>query len=187
MSTQSGTHRDQHDLAPGDEQAEGGIATGVLGYLIGLVLALGLTACSYYVAGSDLIWKPGISTGLIVLAIAQMGVHLVFFLHITTAPDSTNNVLALARKKLPGEEVSRTLRVRCNPRPSKMPPENAAAIATAGILMSLFATSLAFRCDTSAGKDQTNALPKAHTDERASPPSAASAPNPSTPPNPSPA
>ena len=25
-----------------------------------------------------------------------MGVHLVFFLHITTAPDNTNNVLALA-------------------------------------------------------------------------------------------
>ena len=34
--------------------------------------------------------------GLAVLAIAQMGVHLVFFLHITTGPDSTNNVLALA-------------------------------------------------------------------------------------------
>ena len=32
----------------------------------------------------------------IVLAIAQMGVHLVFFLHITTGPDNTNNVLALA-------------------------------------------------------------------------------------------
>ena len=34
--------------------------------------------------------------GLAVLAIAQMGVHLVFFLHITTGPDNTNNVLALA-------------------------------------------------------------------------------------------
>jgi cytochrome o ubiquinol oxidase subunit IV len=31
-----------------------------------------------------------------VLAIAQMGVHLVFFLHITSGPDNTNNVLALA-------------------------------------------------------------------------------------------
>ena len=30
------------------------------------------------------------------LAIAQMGVHLAFFLHITTGPDNTNNVLALA-------------------------------------------------------------------------------------------
>jgi cytochrome o ubiquinol oxidase operon protein cyoD len=33
---------------------------------------------------------------LVVLAIAQMGVHVVFFLHITTGPDNTNNVLALA-------------------------------------------------------------------------------------------
>ena len=33
---------------------------------------------------------------LSVLAIAQMGVHLVFFLHITTGPDNINNVLALA-------------------------------------------------------------------------------------------
>jgi cytochrome o ubiquinol oxidase operon protein cyoD len=30
------------------------------------------------------------------LAIAQMGVHLVFFLHITTGPDNVNNVMALA-------------------------------------------------------------------------------------------
>ena len=36
------------------------------------------------------------AVGLIVLAIAQMGVHLVFFLHITSGPDNTNNVLALA-------------------------------------------------------------------------------------------
>jgi cytochrome o ubiquinol oxidase subunit IV len=32
----------------------------------------------------------------VTLAVAQIGVHLVFFLHITTAPDNTNNVLALA-------------------------------------------------------------------------------------------
>ena len=29
-------------------------------------------------------------------AIAQMGVHLVFFLKMSTGPDNTNNVLALA-------------------------------------------------------------------------------------------
>ena len=33
---------------------------------------------------------------LAALAIAQMGVHLAFFLHITTGPDNTNNALALA-------------------------------------------------------------------------------------------
>jgi cytochrome o ubiquinol oxidase operon protein cyoD len=32
----------------------------------------------------------------VVLAIAQIGIHLVFFLHITSGPDNTNNVLALA-------------------------------------------------------------------------------------------
>jgi cytochrome o ubiquinol oxidase operon protein cyoD len=55
-----------------------------------------LTATSFWVANTSLLWPPGIPLGLAVLAIAQMGVHLVFFLHITTAPDKTNNVLALA-------------------------------------------------------------------------------------------
>ncbi|MET4634322.1 MULTISPECIES: cytochrome o ubiquinol oxidase subunit IV [Kaistia] len=87
---------DQHDVAPGDEQISESIASGVLGYLVGFVLAVILTAMSFYVASSDLLWGPGIAMGLVVLAIAQMGVHLVFFLHITTSPDSTNNVLALA-------------------------------------------------------------------------------------------
>ena len=47
------------------------------------------------VAGTDLVWKPSIPVALVVLAIAQMGVHLVFFLHVITGPDNTNNVLAL--------------------------------------------------------------------------------------------
>ena len=42
------------------------------------------------------LWGPGVAVGLVVLAIAQMGVHLVFFLHITSGPDNANNVLALA-------------------------------------------------------------------------------------------
>jgi cytochrome o ubiquinol oxidase operon protein cyoD len=37
-----------------------------------------------------------VALGIAVLAKAQMGIHLVFFLHITTGPDNTNNVLALA-------------------------------------------------------------------------------------------
>jgi cytochrome o ubiquinol oxidase operon protein cyoD len=85
------------DLAPGDEQAEGGgIGSRVLGYLTGLGLAILLTATSFFVAGTDLVWQPSIPVALVVLAMAQMGVHLVFFLHITTGPDNTNNVLALA-------------------------------------------------------------------------------------------
>jgi cytochrome o ubiquinol oxidase operon protein cyoD len=87
---------DDTDVAPGDEHAEGGIGQRVLGYLIGLGLAILLTATSFFIAGTDLVWQPSIPVALVVLAIAQMGVHLVFFLHITTGPDNTNNVLALA-------------------------------------------------------------------------------------------
>ena len=42
------------------------------------------------------LWKPGIPVALGVLAVAQMGIHLVFFLHLNTGPDNTNNILALA-------------------------------------------------------------------------------------------
>jgi cytochrome o ubiquinol oxidase operon protein cyoD len=84
------------DLAPGDEHDEGGVGLRVIGYLTGLGLAILLTATSFFVAGTDLVWQPSIPVALVVLAIAQMGVHLVFFLHITTGPDNTNNVLALA-------------------------------------------------------------------------------------------
>ena len=85
------------DVAPGDEQLEhGSVAQRVTGYLTGLGLAILLTATSFFVAGTDLVCQPSIPVALVVLAIAQMGVHLVFFLHITTGPDNTNNVLALA-------------------------------------------------------------------------------------------
>jgi hypothetical protein len=50
----------------------------------------------FWVANTKLLWPQGIPLGLAVLAIAQMGVHLVFFLHITSGPDNTNNALALA-------------------------------------------------------------------------------------------
>jgi cytochrome o ubiquinol oxidase operon protein cyoD len=43
-----------------------------------------------------LLWPPGIAVGLVVLAFAQIGVHLVFFLHLGSGPDNTNNILALA-------------------------------------------------------------------------------------------
>jgi cytochrome o ubiquinol oxidase subunit IV len=82
------------DLAPGDEHSQ--VLAGVRGYAVGLILASGLTAVSFWVAGSHILWAPGIPIGLCVLAIAQMGIHLAFFLHITTGPDNTNNVLALA-------------------------------------------------------------------------------------------
>jgi cytochrome o ubiquinol oxidase subunit IV len=85
------------DLAPGEERINGsGVAHGVRGYLIGLVLAAALTAASFYCCFTGLIYGPAIPAALVALAVAQMGVHLVFFLHLTTGPDNTNNALALA-------------------------------------------------------------------------------------------
>jgi cytochrome o ubiquinol oxidase subunit IV len=87
------------DRAPGDASTRvqfEAAPPGLLIYTIGLLLAVLLTATSFWVANTSLLWAPGVSIGLVVLAIAQMGVHLVFFLHITTGPDNTNNVLALA-------------------------------------------------------------------------------------------
>jgi cytochrome o ubiquinol oxidase subunit IV len=88
---------DHGDAAPGDEPAgRHEVAEGILGYVIGLFLAIFLTAVSFFVAGTSLVWGPSIPLALVVLAIAQIGIHLVFFIHITTGPDNTNNVLALA-------------------------------------------------------------------------------------------
>ena len=90
----------RYDRAPGDRPTlgdmEASTSSGVTIYTIGLVLAVVLTAASFWVANTSLLWLPGVPLGLAVLAIAQMGVHLVFFLHITSGPDNTNNVLALA-------------------------------------------------------------------------------------------
>jgi cytochrome o ubiquinol oxidase operon protein cyoD len=89
-----------YDRAPGDTSPSGRPleteGSPALVYTIGLLLAVLLTATSFWVANTSLLWPPGVPLGLAVLAIAQMGVHLVFFLHITTGPDNTNNTLALA-------------------------------------------------------------------------------------------
>jgi cytochrome o ubiquinol oxidase subunit IV len=82
------------NVAPGEPHDA--MLSETVAYVIGLALALILTGISFWVASTSSLWGPGVAVGLVVLAIAQMGVHLVFFLHITSGPDNTNNVLALA-------------------------------------------------------------------------------------------
>ncbi len=98
MTDATAGHHDRHhsDTAPGDEHGQEDIGAGIRGYLIGLAFASLLTLCSFGVLKTSYVWTPAIPMALIVFAIAQMGVHLVFFLHITTGPDNTNNVMALA-------------------------------------------------------------------------------------------
>ena len=95
MTDQVQEFDDRGDLALGEQQ-HGDLRSRILFHVAGLGLAVLLTAASFFIAGTNLVWQPSIPVALIVLAIAQMGVHLVFFLHITTGPDNTNNVLALA-------------------------------------------------------------------------------------------
>jgi cytochrome o ubiquinol oxidase operon protein cyoD len=62
---------------------------------VGFGLAILLTIVSFFVAQTNLVWAPSIPVALCVLAVAQMGVHVAFFLHIGTGPDSVNNIMAL--------------------------------------------------------------------------------------------
>ena len=94
-STSTGNGTDT-DLAPGEERDQISVAKKVRSYLIGFVLAAGLSVLSFYLVRTSLVWAPSIPIALSVLAIAQMGVHLVFFLHITSGPDNINNSMALA-------------------------------------------------------------------------------------------
>jgi cytochrome o ubiquinol oxidase subunit IV len=79
--------------APGVEPRE---RHGARSYLIGLAYAVTLTLASFWAASTSLVYAPAVPILLATLAIAQMGVHVAFFLHISTAPDQANNFLALA-------------------------------------------------------------------------------------------
>jgi cytochrome o ubiquinol oxidase subunit IV len=82
------------DRTPGVEEREP--TASYLSYSAGLGLAILATIVSFVVSQTHLLWPPGIPVGLVVLAFAQIGVHLVFFLHLGSGSDSTNNILALA-------------------------------------------------------------------------------------------
>ena len=90
------------DSSKRDDHAPGDVSPVVCGHWVrnanlGLGFSIVLTAAAFLFAGSShALYAPAVPVALIVLAIGQMGVHLVFFLHITTGPDNTNNVLALA-------------------------------------------------------------------------------------------
>ena len=79
--------------APGESL---GWKSGLAKSLLGLAASVVLTLASFWAAGTGLVWGPGVPVLLAALAIGQMGVHLVFFLHISSGPEGTNTILALA-------------------------------------------------------------------------------------------
>lgn len=70
------------------------------GYLIGYMSATLLTGAAFALARNDWITSASIVAAVSVLAIAQMLVHLIFFLHINTAPEQRTNILAFATTML---------------------------------------------------------------------------------------
>jgi cytochrome o ubiquinol oxidase operon protein cyoD len=92
------THRNEAPAALEDASPDiqGGTGPNVQSYWIGLALAMLLTIASFAAAVTHGVWAPSLPVLLAVLAIAQMGVHLVFFLHVSSSPDATNTILALA-------------------------------------------------------------------------------------------
>ncbi len=79
--------------APGEST---GWRDGLAKSLLGLAASVVLTLASFWAAGTGLVWGPGVPVLLAALAIGQMGVHLVFFLHVSSGPEGINNILALA-------------------------------------------------------------------------------------------
>jgi cytochrome o ubiquinol oxidase operon protein cyoD len=93
---------DERDIRHGqsdDSETPGeapGWKRGLAKALMGLAASVVLTLASFWAAGTHLVWGPGVPVLLAALAIGQMGVHLVFFLHISSGRESTNTILALA-------------------------------------------------------------------------------------------
>ncbi len=66
------------------------------GYLIGYVAAAILTIGAFAAARTDALTPASVIAAITVLAIGQMLVHLIFFLHISTTPNQRTNILAFA-------------------------------------------------------------------------------------------
>ncbi|MBC7482883.1 MAG: cytochrome o ubiquinol oxidase subunit IV [Rhizobacter sp.] len=93
MDATSATSNAQRDEAPAESSD---LRADIAKYIGGFVLSVLLTLASFWAAGTTMVWQPGVPILLAALAIGQMGVHLVFFLHVSSGPEATNNILALA-------------------------------------------------------------------------------------------
>jgi cytochrome o ubiquinol oxidase operon protein cyoD len=91
MKTEAQESRD--DEQPG---AHSDLRTNLLKYTGGLLLSIVLTLMSFWVSKTGTVWPGGVPVLLAALAIAQMGAHLLLFLHVSSGPESTNNIMSLA-------------------------------------------------------------------------------------------
>ena len=81
-------------VTPGTHNGQG---HGTLrGYLVGYVVAVMLTIASFAAAETSALTPSSAIAAITVLGVAQMLVHLIFFLHISTSPNQRTNILAFA-------------------------------------------------------------------------------------------
>lgn len=84
-----------------DKDIPGGNAQGhhgsVRSYAIGYALAILLTTAAFGMAvlPSETMTPTSVQAAICVLAVAQMLVHVIFFTHINTSPQSGTNIIAL--------------------------------------------------------------------------------------------
>ncbi len=81
-------------VTPGTHDGQG--HGSLRGYLVGYFVAVLLTIASFLAAQTHALTPSSVTAAITVLAIAQMLVHLIFFLHISTSPHQRTNILAFA-------------------------------------------------------------------------------------------
>ncbi|MFC0877395.1 cytochrome o ubiquinol oxidase subunit IV [Saccharicrinis sp. FJH2] len=64
-------------------------------YILGFILAFLLTGTSFLLAATGMVSKQIIIAGILIAAVAQMLVHLHFFLHLDTSSGARWNVYSL--------------------------------------------------------------------------------------------
>jgi cytochrome o ubiquinol oxidase operon protein cyoD len=101
-------------------------------YVTGFILSLGLTALSFGVVMTGVLSREMMLPAITLLAVAQLLVQLLFFLHLGTAPEQRNNtVIFLLTTLLIATFVAGSLWVmhnaNVNMMPTQMTPERARA------------------------------------------------------------
>ncbi len=83
--------------APAAPHPRGGASqVHVRGLLTGFVLSVVLTALAFWLVMAQVFTEPGVTVTLILLlALVQIAVHMVFFLHLDTRSEGGWNLLAL--------------------------------------------------------------------------------------------
>jgi cytochrome o ubiquinol oxidase operon protein cyoD len=93
MSEHSGDHGTHGDHGAGDG---GGFHATLKDYLAGFVLSVILTAIPFWLVMGKVLGSPGITTLLILsLAVVQIVVHVIYFLHMNARSESGWSMLAL--------------------------------------------------------------------------------------------